>query len=91
MPATSRPPGHISSGKEQLMISGDDAYVPALYAADPGRLGVFDQAAVVAKASRRKLLDRVIADKMMICGSHSSWPGLGKIARDGAGYALSIV
>jgi hypothetical protein len=36
MPTTSRPPGHaafhISLGKEQLMISGDAAYVRALYA-----------------------------------------------------------
>jgi len=32
----------------------------------------------------------VIADKMMICGSHFAWPGLGKIVRDGAGYALTV-
>jgi hypothetical protein len=28
---------------------------------------------------------------MMICGSHFPWPGLGKIASDGAGYALTTV
>ena len=82
---------HISSGNEQLMISSDAAYVPALCAAHPGWHGVFDQNAVAAETSRRKLLDRVIADKMMICGSHFPWPGLGKIARDGAGYALTTV
>jgi hypothetical protein len=32
----------------------------------------------------RKSLDRVIADDMMVCGSHFPWPGLGKIASDGA-------
>jgi hypothetical protein len=36
------------------------------------------------------LLDRVIADKMPICGAHFPWPGLGQIARDGAGYAVDI-
>jgi glyoxylase-like metal-dependent hydrolase (beta-lactamase superfamily II) len=82
---------HISSGNEQLMISSDAAYVPALCAAHPGWHGVFEQDAALAEASRRKLLDRVIADKMMICGSHFPWPGLGKIARDGAGYALTTV
>ena len=81
---------HISSGNEQLMISNDAAYVPALCAMHPGWHGVFDQNAVVAEASRRKLLDRVIADKMMICGSHFPWPGLGKIAKDGGGYALTL-
>jgi len=34
---------HISSGNEQLMISSDAAYVPALCAAHPGWHGVFDQ------------------------------------------------
>ncbi len=82
---------HISSGNEQLMISSDTAYVPALCATHPGWHGVFDQDPVVAETSRRKLLDRVISDKMMICGSHFPWPGLGKIARDGAGYALTPV
>jgi hypothetical protein len=44
----------------------------------------------VADSSRRKSLDRVIAGKMMIFGSDFPWPGLGKIARDGAGYALTV-
>jgi glyoxylase-like metal-dependent hydrolase (beta-lactamase superfamily II) len=81
---------HISSGNEQLMISSDAAYVPALCAEHPGWHGVFDQNAELAETSRRKLLDRVIADKMIICGSHFPWPGLGEIARDGAGYALTV-
>jgi glyoxylase-like metal-dependent hydrolase (beta-lactamase superfamily II) len=81
---------HISSGDEQLMISNDAAYVPALCAKHPGWHGAFDQDAALAETSRRKLLDRVIADKMMICGSHFPWPGLGKIAKDGAGYAITV-
>jgi glyoxylase-like metal-dependent hydrolase (beta-lactamase superfamily II) len=81
---------HISSGGEQLMISSDAAYVPALCAKHPGWHGVFDQNPMMAEASRRKLLDRVIADKMLICGSHFPWPGLGNIASDGAGYALTV-
>jgi glyoxylase-like metal-dependent hydrolase (beta-lactamase superfamily II) len=81
---------HVSSGDEQLMISSDAAYLPALCATHPGWHGAFDQDGAMAEASRRKLLDRVIADKMMICGSHFPWPGLGKIASDGAGYALTV-
>jgi glyoxylase-like metal-dependent hydrolase (beta-lactamase superfamily II) len=67
---------HVGSGNEQLMISSDAAHVPALCAAHPGWHGMFDQDAVLAEVSRRKLLDRVIADKMLICGSHFPWPGL---------------
>jgi hypothetical protein len=44
----------------------------------------------VAAASRRKLLDRVIADNIMICGYHFPFPGAGTIAKDGAGYALTV-
>jgi len=81
---------HLSSGQEQLMISNDTAYVPALCARHPDWHGAFDQDGALAETSRRKLLDRVIADKMMICGSHFPWPGLGRIARDGAGYAVTV-
>ena len=44
-----------------------------------------------AEASRRKLLDRVIADKMMICGYHFPFPGAGTIEKDGTGYALTVM
>src|SRR5215471_12296366 len=80
---------HLSSGNEQLMISNDAAYVPALCARHPEWHGAFDQNGPMAEASRRKLLDRVVADQMLICGSHFPWPGLAKIAKDGAGYALT--
>jgi glyoxylase-like metal-dependent hydrolase (beta-lactamase superfamily II) len=81
---------HVSSGNEQLMISNDAVYVPALVAAHPSWHGVFDQDGTMAEASRRKLLDRVIADKMHICGAHFPWPGVGTIAKDGDGYALTL-
>jgi glyoxylase-like metal-dependent hydrolase (beta-lactamase superfamily II) len=81
---------HLSSGNAQLMISNDAAYVPALCVNHPGWHGVFDQNGEMAEASRRKLLDRVVADQMLICGSHFPWPGLAKIARDGAGYSLTV-
>jgi glyoxylase-like metal-dependent hydrolase (beta-lactamase superfamily II) len=79
---------HVASGEAQLMVSNDTACVPALVAAHPGWHGAFDLDASLAEATRRKLLDRVIADKMMICGTHFPWPGVGRIARDGVGYAF---
>jgi glyoxylase-like metal-dependent hydrolase (beta-lactamase superfamily II) len=82
---------HLSSGSSQLMISNDTAYVPALVVANPGWHGVYDQDAAMAEASRRKLLDRVIADKVQICGYHFPFPGAGTIAKDGAGYALTVM
>jgi len=80
---------HLSSGASQLMISNDTAYVPALVVANPGWHGQYDQDAPLAEASRRKLLDRVIADKVLICGYHFPFPGAGMISKDGDGYALT--
>jgi glyoxylase-like metal-dependent hydrolase (beta-lactamase superfamily II) len=82
---------HLASGTSELMISNDTAYVPALVVANPGWHGAYDQDAATAEASRRKLLDRVIADKIKICGYHFPFPGAGSIAKDGSGYALTVM
>ena len=82
---------HLSSGSSQLMISNDTAYVPALVMANPGWRGAYDQDGATAEASRRALLDRVISDKIMICGYHFPFPGAGTIAKDGTGYALTVM
>jgi hypothetical protein len=45
----------------------------------------------MAVATRRKLIDRVIADKMMICGAHFPFPGAGVFAKDGNAYTFTPV
>ena len=64
-------------------------YVPALLAPHPDWQGAYDQDGPTAVATRRKLIDRVIADKMMICGAHFPFPGAGKFAKDGDGYIFT--
>lgn len=81
---------HLSSGSEQLIMCNDAIYMPALAAAHPGWHGAFDQNAPLAEETRRKLLDRVLADKTLLCGSHFPWPGVGRIAKEGAGYAFRL-
>ena len=81
---------HLSSGKAQLMISGDVLYVPALVGAHPNWQGVYDMDAAKAVETRRKLMERVVAEKMMICGAHFPWPGVGTSAKDGEGYAFTL-
>src|SRR5260370_17636327 len=61
---------HLSSGKEQLMISGDTAYVPALCATHPNWHGVFDQAGPLAEPSPRHLLRQVVTGKYH-AGAHA--------------------
>jgi glyoxylase-like metal-dependent hydrolase (beta-lactamase superfamily II) len=88
-------PGHsaflVTSGKEQLLVSNDMMYVPALLAPHPEWQGAYDQDGATAITTRRKLVDRVIADKMMICGAHFPFPGLGTFVKDGDAYAFTPV
>lgn len=88
-------PGHsaflVASGKQQLMVSNDVMYVPALLAPHPDWQGAYDQDGPTAVATRRKLIDRVIADKMMICGAHFPFPGAGVFAKDGDAYTFAPV
>ena len=80
----------MNSDDQQLMITSDTVYVPALVAAHPGWHGAYDQDGPMAEASRRRLMDRVVADNMMVCGSHFPWPGVGRIAIGGAGYVFKL-
>jgi glyoxylase-like metal-dependent hydrolase (beta-lactamase superfamily II) len=88
-------PGHsaflVTSGKDQLMVSNDTMYVPALLAPHPDWQGAYDQDGPMAVATRRKLVDQVIADKMMICGAHFPFPGAGAFVKDGDAYAFTPV
>jgi hypothetical protein len=65
------------------------AEFPALLAPHPEWQGAYDQDGPLAVETRRKLIDRVIADKMMICGAHFPFPGAGAFAKDGGGYAFT--
>lgn len=87
-------PGHSvylfdAGGGEQLMVSADIMYVPALLAPHPEWQGVYDQDGATAITTRRKLIDRVIADNIKICGSHFPFPGSGTFAKDGNAYTFS--
>lgn len=85
-------PGHtsyvISSGKRQLFVLGDVTNIPALFVKYPGWHPVFDADAGKAEANRRKIFDRVVADKAVITGYHYGMPGAGTIKKDGKGYAF---
>ncbi len=88
-------PGHsvfvVNSGKDQLMVSNDTMYVPGILAPHPEWQGAYDQDGPMAITSRRRIIDRVIADKMQICGAHFPFPGAGTFAHDGNAYSFAPV
>lgn len=85
-------PGHtvyqVGSGKDQLMVLADITNIPALFARHPEWHASFDSDGALAEQNRRKMFDRVVADKTMMTGYHYGMPGAGTIEKDGAGYVF---
>lgn len=85
-------PGHtvyaLGSGKDQVMVLADTTNVPALFARHPGWHVAFDSDPVAAETMRRKLFDRVVADRAIMTGYHYGLPGAGTLVKDGDGYAF---
>ena len=79
---------HVSSGGQQLMVLGDVTNTRALNMKNPGWHLVFDADPNLAEANRRKMFDRLVADKVVATGYHWGMPGAGTVAKDGNGYAL---
>lgn len=92
VPTPGHTPGHtsflVSDGGGQVLVLGDVTNVPALNMRNPGWHVAFDQDAPMAEATRRRTLDRVVADKVVCTGYHWGMPGAGTVAKDGSGYAL---
>lgn len=95
LPTPGHTPGHTSyliySGKQQLIVAGDVANMPALFVRNPGWHGVFDADGAMAEANRRKLFDRVVTDKSIVAGYHFGMPGAGTISKDGSSYVFKPV
>jgi len=88
-------PGHtsylVSSGSNQLLVLGDVTNIPVFNMRNPGWHIMFDQDAPTAEATRRKTMDRIIADKITATGYHWGMPGAGTVTKDGNGYVLAPV
>ncbi|WP_317055123.1 MBL fold metallo-hydrolase [Roseovarius rhodophyticola] len=79
---------HISSGDEQVLLIGDAIIVPALFLANLDWQLAFDSDKDKATATRKALVDKAIADNMMIGGYHFGFPNAGKIEKDGGSHVF---
>ncbi|WP_338663090.1 MBL fold metallo-hydrolase [Pararoseomonas sp. SCSIO 73927] len=85
-------PGHMSfqltDGTASLMILGDLTNRPELNLANPGWHLVFDMDPTMAEATRRKVFDRVAADRTPCVAYHWPFPARGTVVKEGNGYRL---
>jgi glyoxylase-like metal-dependent hydrolase (beta-lactamase superfamily II) len=84
-------PGHtafaVSSGGQTLLHIVDSANI-AVFVKNPGWHVVFDANPAQAEASRRKLLDMAVTDKLLVSGYHLPFPGTFYVTKNGDGFRL---
>src|SRR5437588_274381 len=90
IPAFGHTPGHtvfaIQSDTESIVVLSDTTQHPALFARHPDWQPQFDIDGALAVETRKKLLDRVAADRMRVTGYHFPFPACGHIVKTTTGY-----
>jgi glyoxylase-like metal-dependent hydrolase (beta-lactamase superfamily II) len=78
----------LSSGSSKLYVQSDVTNNPDLFARQPEWGGAFDQDPVQAVATRRKVYDMLVAEKMLVQGFHYPFPGVAYVEKAGTAYRL---
>ena len=89
-------PGHsiahtsfiVASGAAQVFVQGDVANHAIVFARHPDWHGWFDQDPVQAAATRRRVYDMLVAEKMPVQAYHHPFPALSRVEKDGNGYRV---
>lgn len=94
IPLFGHTPGHCGfhvdgGGNRQLVIWGDAVHNIDVQSRNPELSAQADVSQDEARQSRQRLFDRVVADDVLITGMHVSYPGFGRMRRDGAGFEYS--
>ena len=83
-------PGHtafaVASGGKSMIVLSDTTNNPAIFVRNPDWQAVFDMDGDQAVQTRKKMLDRVSADKMLAAAYHWPFPACGYVVKEGNGY-----
>jgi glyoxylase-like metal-dependent hydrolase (beta-lactamase superfamily II) len=88
-------PGHMShivaSGSSKVYVQADVTNNPLLFARHPGWHAFFDQIPDMAEATRRKVYDMLVAEKMPVQGFHYPFPSLAHVEKTSTGYRETMI
>ena len=88
-------PGHnshiIASGSSKVYVQADVTHVPWVNARHPDWHVFYDQDGAVAEATRRRVYDMLVAEKMLVQGFHYPFPSLAFVEKSGDGYRETMV
>ncbi|HEY5301525.1 MAG TPA: MBL fold metallo-hydrolase [Acetobacteraceae bacterium] len=84
-------PGHMAflfdgGGGARWCLSGDVAFHHPISYAFPEAESLFDTDRAQGAATRRRVLDRLAAERLLVIGYHHPWPGLGRVERAGTAF-----
>lgn len=92
VPAYGHTPGHtafaIHSGNQSMLAMSDTVRNPYLFARHPDWQPTFDMDGPQAVMARRQMLDRVVADRMLVEAYHFPFPACGHMVMTATGYEL---
>ncbi|MDO9411694.1 MAG: MBL fold metallo-hydrolase [Pseudolabrys sp.] len=92
LPAYGHTPGHtafaVQSGNQSLLVMSDTVRNPELFARNPDWQPIFDMDGALAVKTRRTMLDRAVADRMLVAAYHFPFPACGHMVKRGTGYDL---
>jgi glyoxylase-like metal-dependent hydrolase (beta-lactamase superfamily II) len=90
IPSPGHTPGHsfyaLESHGEKLIFWGDLVHVADVQMPDPAVTIVFDVDPKAAAAQRKRAFADAIKGRYWVAGDHISFPGVGHLRADGAGY-----
>jgi glyoxylase-like metal-dependent hydrolase (beta-lactamase superfamily II) len=92
IPAYGHTPGHtafaIHSRGQSMLAMSDTVRNPYLFARHPDWQPIFDMDGPQAVKTRRAMLDRAAADRMLVEAFHFPFPACGHMVKHGTGYEL---
>jgi len=85
-------PGHtafaVASGSSRILIQSDVTNIPEFFLRNPDWHIMYDVDPVEAAKTRHRFYDMAAAEKALVVGFHFTFPSLGHVEKDGAGYRL---
>ncbi|GAC69598.1 hypothetical protein GS4_26_00455 [Gordonia soli NBRC 108243] len=92
-PLVGHTPGHsgvvVSAGDRTVYVVGDLVHLPAVQGPRPCATGmVFDVDSDAAADTRAAFLERAVAERLVIAGGHTEYPGLTRVLAHVGGFRL---
>jgi hypothetical protein len=72
----------------RILIQSDVTNIPEFFLRNPDWHIMYDVDPVEAAKTRHRFYDMAAAEKALVVGFHFTFPSLGHVEKDGAGYRL---